>query len=424
MELGIKILVSVTAIYFAFYSFYWLLTTLLGVSYRPRKPDLLTKLMGYVSLPKKSSKVNHTNPEILLILPAYKPGQIFLKVVESIKQASEGKNIRVYVLLQEAEPHFRTQLRKYGFWVEKAEFGHLPGNSYHHALRHIIHKISYFQQTDLINPDFVMLIDKDNLLASDFFEHITPYDYLNNDVIQAQRCSINSRGDISFFDSISERLNDTMFRSAKSLVKGTIEISGSGALIRTELFKEAINNLDHNAPGYDKNFMVQMLSTNDQIRTVFLPYVQLFEEKTSELESYNPQRVRWFGEQYYNALYSAGKLMNAGIRHGRFSAFEYLITLWRPPRSVQLLLVPMLGVLEIGAYFWMNYWWLGFPYFLTSTLALVTAAVIFLGKEGLLSVSLQHVFSLPKLAISNLMNAGVSIKKENHGKFIHTEHKL
>ncbi|MEM6845422.1 MAG: glycosyltransferase [Bacteroidota bacterium] len=424
MELIIKLLAYGLAIYLSFYSFYWLLTTLLGISYRPQKPDLLTKLMGYMSLPKQPAKVNHRNPEILLVLPAYQPGNIFLKVIESVKKAIEGRNIRVYVLLQEADDHFQAHLRKYDFWVEKAKFSHLEGNSYHHALQHVVHKISSFQERGQMNPDFVMLLDKDNLLAPDFFEHISPYDYLNYDVIQARRCSINGDGDISFFDTVSEGLNDTMFRSAKSLVNGTIEISGSGALIQTELFKEAITQLDPNAPGYDKNFMVQVLTGAERARTVYLPYLQLFEEKTAELENYNPQRVRWFGEQYYNALYSAKKLMRAFVHYGRFSAIEYLVALWRPPRSVQLVLVPGLGIAETGAYLWMDYWWLGFPYFASSTLALGVAAVLFLNKEGLLSTSFQHIFSLPKLAISNVMNASVSIKKENQGKFIHTQHKL
>jgi len=424
MEFIIKVLAYGLAVYLSFYSFYWLLTTILGISYRPQKPDLLTKLMGYMSIPKKLAKVNHTNPEILVILPAYQPGNIFLKVIESLEKAIEGRNVKVYVLLQEADAHFRKHLKKRGFWVETEKFSHLPGNSYHHALRHIVHKINAFQEGELMNPDFVMLLDKDNLLAPDFFEHISPYDYLNYDVMQARRCGINKNGDISFFDTVSEGLNDTMFRSAKSLVNGTIEISGSGALIRTELFKEAITNLDSNAPGYDKNFMVQVLTASDRARTVYLPYLQLFEEKTSELENYNPQRVRWFGEQYYNALYSAKKLMKASVRYGRLSAIEYLIALWRPPRSVQLVLVPALGVAETGMYLWMDYWWLGFPYFAGSTLMLGIASLLFLTKEGLLSSSLRHIFSLPKLAMSNVMNASVSVKKENQGKFIHTQHKL
>jgi cellulose synthase/poly-beta-1,6-N-acetylglucosamine synthase-like glycosyltransferase len=421
---AIKLLLLVPAGYLTFYSFYWLFTILLGMMYRPRRPDLLNILMGVMTRPKRPGIENLSNPEMLLILPAYRPGEIFTKVLASVQQAIEQRNIRVYVLLQEADPHYRQQAEAHGFIVEEKKFSHLPGNSYHHALHHIVDRIQEWKQERLYTPHFVMLIDKDNVLSPDFFRHITPQQYQQYDVMQAKRSSINAEGDVSFFDTISEGLNDTMFRAAKSLIRGAIEISGSGALIKTKLFVETIRRLDSRAPGYDKNFMVQILSASYAVKTTYFPYMQLHEEKTADIESHNPQRVRWFAEQYYNALYSAGKLLRAFVRYRRFSAFEYLVVLWRPPRSLQILLVPLLGLIELAAYGWQGFWWLGFPYLVSSTLALMAAAFLFLIRERLLLRSLRYAIKLPKLALNNMLNAGNSIKKENHGTFIHTEHKL
>ena len=420
----VKIVVLIPAVYLTFYSFYWLVTTLLGLTYRPRRPDLLNILMGVMRAPQRPDEENMTNPEMLLILPAYKPSKIFLKVLASLEQAIGQRNIKVYVLLQEAEPHFHEQVAAYGFIVEEQQFSHRPGNSYHHALHHIVDRLQAWQREGTLDPRFVMLVDKDNLLSSDFFTHITVQDYQRYDVLQAKRSSINAEGDVSFFDTISEGLNDTMFRSAKSRIRGTIEISGSGALIKTELFIETISRLDSKAPGYDKNFMVQVLSASYAVPTTYLPYVQLYEEKTADMESHNPQRVRWFAEQYYNAFYSAGQLLRAFVRHRRFSALEYLLLLWRPPRSLQIMLVPMLGAVELVAYGWQGFWWLGFPYLVSSTVALGVAALLFLIREGLLLSSFRHALALPRLALNNALNAGNSMQKENHGTFIHTDHKL
>ena len=419
-----KVLVLIPVLYLTFYSVYWLVTILLGMMYRPPRPSLLNILMGVMTRPRLPDEENASNPEILLILPAYKPGKIFRKVLVALQRAIGKRNIKVYVLLQEADPHFCQHVEACGFMVEEQTFSHLPGNSYHHALHHIVSRVHEWRQLGIIDPRFVMLVDKDNLLDADFFQFITPQDYRQYDVIQAKRSSINADGDVSFFDTISEGLNDTMFRSAKSFTRGTIEISGSGALIKTELFLETIDRLDGNAPGYDKNFMVQVLSASYTAKTTYLPYVQLYEEKTSDMSSYNPQRVRWFGEQYYNAFYSAGQLLRAFLKHGRFSALEYLLLLWRPPRSLQILLVPLLGVTELGAYVWQGSWWLGFPYMLSSTVALVGAASIFLTRERLLLRSFRHAMALPRLAVNNTLNAGNSLKKENHGTFIHTDHQL
>lgn len=403
-----KAIIYIPIIYLTFYSAYWLATILLGIAYKKKRP----------------TEKNENNPELLLILPAYKPSKIFSKVLDSIKVAISNRNIKVFVLLQDAEPHYKGLVEAYGFMVEEKSFKHLTGNSYHHALHYIKESIIISTNAGTMDPNFVMLIDKDNLLSPDFFAYIKMEVYQKYDVIQAKRTSINTDGSVSFFDTISEGLNDTMFRASKSLLGGTIEISGSGALIRTNVFLKAIDRLDGNAPGYDKNFMVQLLSADRKVRTTYLPYVQLFEEKTSEIESYNPQRLRWFGEQYYNAFYSVGKLLNAFFKYGRFSAIDYLLVLWRPPRSIQILIVPILGFIEITAYAWQGYWWLGFPFLSLSSLFLFLASIIFLLKTKLLWTSLNHAMALPLLAMHNAFNARNSIKKENQGKFIHTDHKM
>ena len=70
---------------------------------------------------------------------------------------------------------------------------------------------------------------------------------------------------------------------------------------------------------------------------------QDFRRKTTDLEAHNPQRLRWFGEQYYNALYHARDLVASAFRYRRLAAFDYLLTLWRPPRSLQVVITPMLA---------------------------------------------------------------------------------
>ncbi|NBP69558.1 MAG: hypothetical protein EBU52_12515 [Cytophagia bacterium] len=407
MILTLQFLGMLLATYFCFYGLYWLVLVLAGKE----------KMIKHASL-------YNDNPEILLVLPAYQPGPIFLKVLDAVAAASHNRNIKTFVLLQHADSKYGDYAREKGFWVESKEFDHLPGNSYQHALRYITQRINSKQNLGRINPEFVMLLDKDNLIAPDFFSHIPPHVYDQFDIIQGKRLSLSTTNAVSFFDHMAERLNDTMFRYAKQNLGCMIEISGSGALIETDLFIDTIQRLDKQAPGFDKNFMVNLLNSKREVRTIFWPACTLQEEKTSAIEAHNPQRIRWFGEQYYNAIYHGGQLLKSAIKHHRVAPIDYLLTLYRPPRSVQVMLVTMLALIEAGIYVITGNWLLIFPFMSIAASLQSIALIIFVIRQKALLKSLRYSLRLPMLALYNFNNALKSIRKENQGKFIHTKHHL
>ena len=128
MKTVLYILVIPFALYFCFYAFYWLILIMAGKEKTQKK---------------KSVHLN--NPEVLLILPAYKPTPIFKQVLDAVAVAIKNRNIKVFVLLQQAEKEYGYYAREKGFWVESQNFDHLPGNSYQHALRYICSQIAMHQ---------------------------------------------------------------------------------------------------------------------------------------------------------------------------------------------------------------------------------------------------------------------------------------
>jgi hypothetical protein len=78
------------AIYFCFYGCYWLILVLAGREKTHQK-----------------FLINRDNPEVLLILPAYRPGPIFRQVLDSVARATRHRNIRTYVLLQRADAEYQ-----------------------------------------------------------------------------------------------------------------------------------------------------------------------------------------------------------------------------------------------------------------------------------------------------------------------------
>ncbi|CAN0594319.1 unnamed protein product, partial [Laminaria digitata] len=183
-----------TILFLGFYSAFWLISTLIGLGYKA---------------PTKGS--SNKNPEILLLLPAYKPSDIFFDVLTAVSKAIGDRNIKVLVLLQEADTKFEQAARAHGFLVEEKAFGHLPGNSYHHALKHLVGQI-IADLYENVHPDYVMLLDKDNIIEPDFFSNISNDLYQSFDVLQGRRVALNTDRTTSFFDAVSEGLNDIMYR--------------------------------------------------------------------------------------------------------------------------------------------------------------------------------------------------------------------
>ncbi len=404
----LQILLTGAATYFTFYSLYWLILTLVGLSHRPAT----------------SKNNSSTTPEILLVLPAYQPSQRFYDVLDALPKAIQNRPIKVLVLLQDADERYYHYATAKGFTAIQKSFAQLQGNSYQHALRWITRWIEQQRLRGACHPEFVMLIDKDNVLAADFFDHIEAYQYDQFDILQGARKSVSTSTTVAFFDHLSERLNDLLYRAAKEKAHLFLEISGSGALIETDLFIRCIRQLDPNAPGFDKNFMVQLLSQTRPVKATFLPSCVVTEEKTDSIHHHNPQRIRWFGEQYYNAIHHAGTLLRAAVQLRRLAPLDYWITLCRPPRSIQVVLSPLFCIAECLFFWFTGMWPAGAPLFSIAWLLLLLAIFIFLFHEGALVQAALSVGSLLKLAYFNLFNAAKSVRAENRGKFIHTTHQL
>lgn len=404
----IQILTLVPGIYFLAYSIYWLVLVISGRRKNRSYP-------GYI---------NEESPEILILLPAYSPGPVFKKVLDAVQYLGQGRRVSVYVLLQNAEVEYAPYAAAKGFFVEEKRFDFMGGNSYQYALKHMTNVIQREQRAGRWNPEFVMLVDKDNVLSPDFLNNIPDAVYDRFDIIQGRRGCFSTSNAISFFDHTSEMLNDTMFRAGKQFIGSAIEISGSGALIETDLFLESIQTLDASAPGFDKNFMVNLLTGAREIRTAFWPASELKEEKTSQADVHQLQRVRWFGEQYYNAVRHSKDLWKAFVKYRRFAALDYLITLWRPPRSIQFLLVPMLALSEWILFLVNGNWITFFPIFTVAAVFMFIAVASFLVTNGIFLTSLRYSLQLPALVFRNLVSVIRSFQKKNRGTFIHTAHRL
>lgn len=346
-------------------------------------------------------------PTIKVLLPAYQPDEVFLKVLESLKIAVRNHPIDVLILFQEASEEIIDASKKYGFPSLTKNFGHLEGNSYRHALQFLCD-----EHLDEAANQYTIIFDKDNLVDANFFDSISRVNPSDYHLIQGARKPIKTTEGVQLFDAISERYNDLMLRKGKLQLGGTLEVSGSAALIKTNLFKHAIKEMDEQAPGYDKNFMVKLLTSTVNLKSIFVEDAFVVEEKTAAVANYQSQRLRWFGEQYFNAFYNFKPLLKAALNRGKWRSLDYWITLVRPPRSLQLVASFALVIADL---FDGTLGYLSLPFLFNALcFALVTVPIM---KHGQV---VQLVGGSIKVLTSNLITSITCMKKKYQNTFIHT----
>lgn len=395
-------------LYLAFYSFQWLLLSFIG----------LFPFREKIRQPSEQVR------EWLIVVPAYRPSQQLFEVLESIRQYAPAAPYRLLVLLQETGTEFALQCREAFpevIFLERS-FSAEKGNPYHFALHYISRQTRLMQQAGKIKPSHVVLLDKDNTVDADFFKEMNRSARWGYELVQGRRAPQTVETLSEAYDSLAEALNDHLYRRAKFRKPFSPELSGSGIMFTIEAFHFGINSLNGKAPGMDKYLMIRLLTAPKLFRIAYNERAVVYDEKTAALEALGTQRGRWFAEQYFNALYYGKALWKATLTKGRWQALDYWLTLWRPPRSLHLMLLPVLAMAEWLTAYFANLYYLPF-----SGLGLVMtllAVVVFLGANALWKEALQICFRLPLFAWHNLLSSIKGMSKKNEGKFVHTPHDL
>lgn len=398
-------LATAAGLLLSFFSAWWLMLALAGLFHR--KP--------VSSQPAQSG-------ETVILLPAYAPGSLFAEVLARINTAIAGRiNVRVLILLQNASESAASVAKSSGFETIQGDFSASSGNPYHHALRFAVSYIREWSKREKFVPARLLLLDKDNLLEAGALEKLEAALSPNLAYAQGRRVPLNLDSNGAKLDHLSEELNDLLFRRGLSVLGGAPELSGSGVLFQFETFETAVFAMDSSCPGMDKALMSELLQRG--ANGVFVPDALVFEEKTSELDSLQKQRVRWLGAQYYIGWNHAARLFRAAFVTRSLAPVFWTITLLRPPRSAHALLAAILGAVEFGFMLLKNQPLAGnFPWFFASAWMIVLALVPLLFSTG--TAFFDSLASLPRFALNNLRAAFAGIRPEQRGRFIHTRHNL
>ncbi len=356
-------------------------------------------------LPKKThlpSAISH-QPSFLVLIPAYHEDAVIINTVKSFLQQDYPKALyKLCVISDHMEATTNEQLAALPITLLQPAF---DNSSKAKALQYAISDIR-LQTSDIY--DYVVILDADNIVATDFLSQISQIARLDI-AIQCHRTAKNANNDIATLDGLSEEINNCIFRRGHNRIGMSSALIGSGMCFDYNWFKTNVAKL--NTVVEDRE--LESLLMKQGIYIHYAEDIQVLDEKVSNSDNFQRQRLRWMTGQV-QALFQMLPDVPKAIIARNINYIDKTIQQALIPRSILLALIPLLCVIATTSsyIFHLKWWYL----FITFCFALYLAIPKQMRRQSLL----RKLTSFPALVWKMLLNI---IKLDHNNKeFIHTTH--
>ena len=336
--------------------------------------------------------------KFLILYPAYKEDRVIINAVENfLLQDYPSTHYTVAVISDHMQPETNTYLRQLPITLLEPVF---EKSSKAKAMQYAINEVKG-------DYDQVVVLDADNVVRPDFLSQLnilcTIYD-----AIQCHRCAKNADNDVSVLDGASEEINNTIFRKAHNRLGLSSALIGSGMCFNYELFKKNVFELK--TAGEDRE--MEALLLHQEIFIKYAPDIHVFDEKVSNQDNFQRQRMRWMTAQVQSLLSNLPKIPRA-IVHGKINFVDKTIQQALIPRSILIVLLTGISIImPIFMPSWCEKWWVLF--------ALLAVSLFIALPRQLRFRSFAKVLAVPGLVLRMLKNL-LHMDRKNTD-FIHTQH--
>lgn len=345
-----------------------------------------------------AAALSHRMTKYLILFPAYKEDKVIINAVEQFLLQDYPKDLYTVVVISDhMQPETNEKLSKLPITLLQPTF---EKSSKAKAMQFAI---------NCIKDDFdnVIVLDADNVVRPEFLSQLNVLCSVY-DAIQCHRCAKNANNDVAVLDGASEEINNTIFRKAHNRLGLSSALIGSGMCFKYDLFKENVFKLS--TAGEDREMEALLLHQGVFIK--YAPDIHVFDEKVSNQDNFQRQRMRWMTAQVQSLLSQLPLVPNA-IIHGNINFVDKTIQQALIPRSILIVLLGGISVfMTIVVPDWCEKWW-----FLFVALALSLFIAI---PAPLRLKSFRKILAIPQLVFKMLKNI-LHIDHKNTD-FIHTEH--
>lgn len=381
-------------IYFGFAAVYVFIFAVAGIfPYRQRIPE------------------NSKERKIAVLIPGYKEDSVIVDVAkDALQQDYAGEKYDVVVIADSFQPATLNELAKLPVKLIEVSF---EVSTKSKALNKAMAQLDN-------NYEIAVVLDADNIMASDFLKKINRAFDNGFMVVQGHRAAKNTNTSFALLDAISEELNNHIFRKGHRVLGFSSALIGSGMAFHYSFFKKTMANVKA-VGGFDKELELTLLK--ERIKIEYIHEALVLDEKVQKSQVFANQRKRWLSAQF---IYF-GRYFFPGMYHlifkGNFDFFDKVYQMVSPPRVLLIGLVTILaaiyglvawlfpdnGILQFSFQQWFYIWAL-----------LVLAFLFSIPRKFYNSKTLLALFALPKAFF--LMFASLFKLKGANKKFIHTEH--
>ena len=340
----------------------------------------------------------------LVLYPAYNEDRVIVNSVHTfLGQYYPYKGFHVAVISDHMQPETNEKLAQLPITLLQPIF---EKSSKAKAMQYALQQIQG-------EYDYVVILDADNVVESDFLAKLNEVCNKGYDAIQCHRCAKNSNNDIAVLDGVSEEINNTLFRKAHNRIGLSSALIGSGMCFRYKWFKKNVYKLS--TAGEDRE--LEALLLRQRIHIHYEPDIHVYDEKVSNKDNFQKQRLRWMTAQI-QSLFSLLPYLPQALMEGNIDYIDKTFQQALIPRS--MLVVGAFGMALVMTLFclifsftWYIKWWL---LFLFICLSLYVSTPKQLRSHSVFG----KILSLPKLVWKMVMNI-LKIDRKNTD-FIHTTH--
>ena len=349
---------------------------------------------------KEYSTYQLKQSSFLILYPAYKEDAVIQHSVRQFLEQNYPKDLfQVAVISDHMKDETNQQLSQLPITLHILTF---DKSSKARALQ-------YAMQHTEKSYDYVVILDADNVVLPDFLEQLNASCQKGYQAIQCHRCAKNSDNNIAVLDGASEEINNTIFRKAHNTVGLSSALIGSGMCFAFEWFKHHVDLL--NSAVEDRELESHLLQEKVYIK--FEENIHVFDEKVSNRDNFERQRLRWLNGQLQTLLIMLPNIPHA-IASGNINYIDKTIQQALIPRSILLVLIPIFSlIMLLLAPVWSIKWWALF-------LVLCISLYIAIPARMRNSTVFGKLTSFPRLALKMLKN--LFRLNKNNKDFLHTTH--
>ena len=345
-----------------------------------------------------AAAISNRMTKFLILYPAYNEDRVITHTVEQFLLQNYPKDhYTLTVISDHMQPETNEHLGKLPITLLTPTF---EKSSKAKAMQYAISEVKG-------DFDNVVILDADNVARPDFLSQLNILCSVY-DAIQCHRCAKNANNDVAVLDGASEEINNTIFRKAHNRLGLSSALIGSGMCFKYDLFKKNVFKLS--TAGEDREMEALLLSQKVFIK--YAPDIHVFDEKVSNQDNFQRQRMRWMTAQVQSLLSNLPKIPNA-IIHGNINFIDKTIQQALIPRSILIVLLAGISIIvTLLAPYWCEKWWILFAVFALSLFIAIPKEIRF--------NSFKKVLSIPGLVLRMLKN--LLHINHNNTDFIHTTH--